>query len=235
MKTLALTFVLMSHYALGQFISPENRIVVLGAASTEIPADRVVFNIDLQFTDPTNIRTAYMKHKNAENKLLEFLKTNNIPNSNISYSLISVGKSFDYDAQQKRTTSLGTRQTVSVTLEDVKLYADFMMKLISAGFTEVDASFRSSQENAFKEILIQKAIEAAQKKAEVIAKAANRTINQILKVADTDESDSSFSTVNYAAVDLMKLPPPPGMIDIPQTISKNYSVKVVFELSPKQP
>ncbi|GAB2622639.1 hypothetical protein GCM10027035_18060 [Emticicia sediminis] len=230
MKKLILVLVILSYSALGQVIAPDNRIVVLGEASMEIPADRVVFNITLRFNDSINIQAAYSKHKIAENKLLEFLKTNNIPNKNVSYTLISVGRELEFDEEtRKRLLRFGTNQNISVTVEDVKKYAEFMMKLISAGFTEVSTSFTSSQENEFREILITKAIETARKKANVMAKASNRVIYRILKVSDTDESDSEFryDDVAYAA---MAVSNGAGITEIPQSITKKYSVKVVFGL-----
>ena len=224
MKHITLLLLFITFSTFGQIISPDNRIVVLGEASIEIPADRVVFNISLRFTDSTNIQTAYSKHKKAENQLLEFLKSNSIPNKNVSYTLISVGQQTDFDSEtRKRTFSFGTTQNISVTIEDVKKYAEFMMKLISAGFTEVSTSFTSSQENQFKELLIKKAIETAQKKAEIMAKTSNRVIQRILKVSDTDETDSEFR-YNEIAYSALAAVDGGGITEIPQTISKSYSV-----------
>lgn len=230
MKKILFLIFIITYSVSGQVISPDNRIVVLGEATMEIPADRVVFNISLRFNDLTNIQTAYSKHKKAENQLLDFLKSNNIPNSNISYTLISIGQETDFDSQtRKKTFSFGTTQNISVKIEDVKKYAEFMIKLISVGFTDVSTSFTSSQENEFRDILIKKAIETAQKKAEVMAKASNRTIHQISKISDTDETDTVFR-YNDLSYSTTTSPNGSGITEIPQTITKSYSIKVVFEL-----
>lgn len=224
-------FLLLPFLSLGQTILPDNRIVVLGEASIEIPADRVIFSIQLKFTDSTDIKAAYAKHKNAESALVNFLKEANVPNKNITYTLISVGKEINYSGvENTKRIEFGTRQNVSVTLEDIKKYAEFMMKLISAGFTDVHASFTSSKENDFQDVLIQKAIEVARKKAEVMAKASNREIKKIVKVSDTEESDSVFSYSDAVYASVAAAGSESNITEIPQTISKTYSVKVVFAL-----
>ena len=226
-------FLLLPFLAFGQSIHPDNRIIVLGEASIDIPADKVIFNIQLKFTDSTDIKVAYEKHKAAENSFVNFLKEANVPNKNIAYTLISVGKEMVYDAEERtRHLEFGTQQNVSVTLEDIKKYAEFMMKLISAGFTDVNVSFTSSKANDFQEVLIQKAIEVARKKAGAMAKASNREIKKIVKVSDTEETDSVFLygdtriTSDFAVVANSES----NITEIPQTISKTYSVKVVFAL-----
>lgn len=222
---------LLPFLTLGQSINPDNRIIVLGEASIEIPADRVIFSIQLKFTDSTDIKAAYAKHKNAESALVNFLKEANVPNKNITYTLISVGKEMVYNTDERNSHfEFGTRQNVSVTLEDIKKYAEFMMKLISAGFTDVHASFTSSKENDFQDVLIQKAIEVARKKAEVMAKASNREIKKIVKVSDTEESDSVFSYSDAVYASVAAAGSESNITEIPQTISKTYSVKVVFAL-----
>jgi hypothetical protein len=216
----------------GQSVSLDNRIVVIGEATIEIPADKVVFEIGLKFTDSTDVKKAYAKHKEAESKLVNFLKELKIPNKNISYTLISIGKETEYDQETRvRAFTFGTSQNVSVTIEDINKYADFMMQLISAGFTEVSTTFKSSKENDFKETLIQKAIESANKKAVVMAKSANREVKKIVKVLDTDETDPNFGYSGTTVGKVMyAMEAGSNITEIPQTITKSYSVKVVFSL-----
>ncbi len=231
---IALIFtLLLSNISFSQSISPDNRIVVLGESTVEIPADRVVFEIGLKFTDSTDVKKAYAKHKETESKLVNFLKELKIPNKNISYTLISIGKEFEsYPVSKERKFLFGTSQNVSVTIEDVNKYTDFMMQLISAGFTQVSSAFKSSKEKDFQETLIQKAIEAARKKANVVAKSANREIRNIIKVLDTEETDPAFRNdmVNVASYFSVWDSTEGSIIKIPQSITKSYSVKVVFSL-----
>jgi uncharacterized protein len=232
---LILLLAAMPLLGIGQTISPDNRIVVLGEATIEIPADRVEFNIELKFDDSTNIKRAYKRHKEAESKLVSYLKELNIPPKNINYSLINIGKTTDYNDETNKSTDIfGTNQKVFVTIDDVKQYADVMMKLITAGFTDVSTSFGSSKENDFQQTLIEKAIEAARKKALVMAKAANREISKIVKVSDTEESDPTFGGYGNsyaAAMAVMGDANSENVItEIPQTITKRMTVKVVFAL-----
>ena len=234
MKNLTLPLLmLISCLSIGQnFITPENRIIVLGEATIEIPADKVIFNIRLEYSDSVSVIKAYELHKKAESKLVDYLKQLNIPNKNITYSLINVGKEFKYESDTKeRKISFGTNQSISVTIDDVKNYADFMMKLINAGFTEVSTSFTSSKENEFHDILIEKAIEVARKKAIIMAKASKREIFRIVKVSDTDESDPNFGYNGNESFTMAATAGDSNSItEIPQTVSKTMKVKVVFSL-----
>jgi uncharacterized protein YggE len=228
---LILLLAAMPLLGIGQTISPDNRIVVLGEATIEIPADRVKFNVELKFDDSTNIKRTYKRHKEAESKLVSYLKELNVPTKNINYSLINIGKSNNYNSATNTSTELfGTNQTVFVTIDDVKQYADLMMKLITAGFTDVSTSFGSSKENDFQQTLIEKAIEAAQKKALVMAKTVNREILNVVKVSDTEESDPTFGGYGNSYVAAMAAGAENSIIEIPQTITKRMTVKVVFAL-----
>lgn len=229
-KVLLLLF--LPFLAFSQSVYTDNRIIVLGEASINIPADRVIFNIELKFTDSTDIKIAYAKHKSAESSLVNFLKESGVSDKNITYTLISVGKQMIYDNEERKAhAEFGTQQNVSVTLEDVKKYAEFMMKFISAGFTEVSTSFTSSKEKDFQDALIRNAIEVARKKAEVMAKTSNREIKKIVRISDTEETHSVFLYNDFMNMNAVSASVSESNItEIPQTISKTYSVKVVFSL-----
>jgi uncharacterized protein len=129
-----------------------------------------------------------------------------------------------------------TSQTVYITLDSIKTYADFMLRLISAGFSDVETNFISSKTNDFHGQLIEKAIEIATQKAQVMATKAGRKLGKIVKVADTDDEDPNFGYHGYGMLNgeiAAAGAAYPNNLDIsliPQTITKEMTVKVVFEL-----
>jgi uncharacterized protein len=244
MKKLTILFLFICSSAItGQTISPENRIVVIGKAEIEIPADKAVFRIKLSFKDAEDVKKAFALHKEAEGKLVSFLRDLKIPNENIEYTLINVGKKYSYDdddAPNPKKTFYVTNQTVYITLDSIKTYADFMLRLISSGFSDVGTYFISSKADDFHGQLIEKAIEMATQKAQVMANKAGRKLGKIIRVADTDEDDPNFNYHGYGMINGSIERPLKGwrgdysgnsdISSIPQTISRDIAVKVVFEL-----
>jgi uncharacterized protein len=243
MKKLSiLLLIICSFQAIGQTISPENRIVVIGMAEIEIPADRVVFQVKLPYKDDDDVKKAFALHKESEARLISFLKDLKVPEKNINYTLVNVGKKYSYyeDPSSKKMV-YATTQTISITLDSVKNYSDFMLKLISSGFNDIDTDFISSKTDNFHNELIERAIEMATRKAQVMAKSSKRNLGKILKVSDTEEDDPEFSyrgMTNGQIVSSVKGGrgdyAGTGETDItffvPQFIKKSMSVKVVFEL-----
>jgi uncharacterized protein len=236
MKKLSiLLLIICSFQAIGQTISPENRIVVIGMAEIEIPADRVVFQVRLTSKEENDVKKAYDSHKRKELNLLSFLSDLKIPNKNINYTLINVGKSIVYEDHLKennRKLYYETSQTVTIAIDSLKEYSPFILKLIDAGFDDVSTSFTSSKINNFHDKLLEKAIEMAKKKAQVMAKSSNRELGRIVKVMDTEESDPNFSNSWFSGsgASAGNAAGSYEMISIPQSVTKSMSVKVVFEL-----
>jgi uncharacterized protein len=244
MKKLSiLLLIICSFQAIGQTISPENRIVVIGMAEVEIPADRVVFRVKITCKSDDNIKKAFDAHKQAESKLVLLLKDLKIPDKNISYTLLNMGKNERYDKSTESSKNVYfTYQVVKITLDSIKNYTDFMLKLVSGGFDEINTDFISSKENEFHDILITKALERATQKAQVMANSSNRKLGKCIKVADTEETDPNFSyqgwgngfEVSYDFVGNNRRGrgdySGETMTVFEQTVKKSMSVKVVFEL-----
>ncbi|MFC6998644.1 SIMPL domain-containing protein [Rufibacter roseus] len=235
-KYVFLLLSLISFSVSAQVISPENRIVVLGEASVEAPADQVQFSITLHTRDSLSLDSVYIKHKRLENKVVRILKELNIPSNKISYTLFAVGKRPDYDrGDEKVVWYFEGTQDVSFTVDSIMTYSAIQDKLIREGVITFSSNFKSSKEQEIKKEVLTKAVEAAKAKAETLATAANRKLKRIVKVADADESDPVFRNYSRVEVADYAISAPATMeggslIEIPQSVSVSATVKVVFEL-----
>lgn len=213
---------------------PVNRVVVIGDATLELPADQVQVAVTLQFSDPTDARKAYDSHRAAEKKLVQLIKTFTIDEKDIVYSPVSVNKSVDiYGQDGRRREEVNTNQQVIFKLNDLKKYPDLQLALISGGFNRFNASFTSTIAEQNKNKALEKAIEVARDKAAVMAKAAGRTLGSILSVRDTEETDPILRRVVplYASAARKEMAMDAGTLsDIPQKIVIPAQVKVTFEL-----
>ncbi len=219
--------------------SPDNRIVLLGEATLNLPADRVVLTVNLTARDSLTVQRAYDKHKRLETKLVQFLKQAALPDSAVRYQLFNVRQEMEYTGPGRRQVGAYiTNQQVTLTLTNVKQYAEFLVKLIGAGFTDVNAGFTASKADDFQGKLLENAVAAARRKAEVLASASNRRIKRVSKVMDTEETDPVFGQAvrpMFAAAEA-NFKRGAGdatsndLTNIPQTIRLATQVKVVFEL-----
>jgi uncharacterized protein len=236
MKRLLLVLLLLvSSVASAQMIAPENRIVVMGQATMEAPADQVSFNITLTSTDTLSLDKMYTKHKAMEAKIVRILKDLNIPSNKISFSLFSVGKRPSYaDKDEDRVWYFEGTQEISFTIDSLKAYPAIRDRLIREGVITFGSAFISSKEEAMKKEVLAKAVKVATDKAEVLAKAGNRKIRRIVKIADTDDNDPTFN--NYSGVVKYTTPAvvtdreEETLVEIPQNISVSATVKVTFQL-----
>lgn len=207
-----------------------DQIIVIGSATIEVPADIITIKINLSYQDRTDGKTAFEQHKDAEEKLIKFLKEENIPDSLIRYSLFNISSTYDYSHGDNQKI-FNTNQTIAIRVYDFSEYASLQLKLIENGFTVFNQNFESTKSSDAMNEAIQKAVYQAKHKAELMAIASGRKIKKISKISDTEEtepiisrySDSMFRT-NFMTVGETSLN------DIPQTIRIEKQVKVVFDL-----
>lgn len=226
LKPLALaTLLLLSGRGFAQ--TQQEKIQVTAEAEIELPADQVLLQIQLNYRDYDNVKTAFDQHKAAEAKLLKLIKDLKLSSSDVEFSLLSFNRQMEYEANSKMREYFVTQQTVTLRLQDIKAYPDVVIRLVNGGFSNVSTGFTSSKLKDFPEELLQKAVAQAKKKAEVIAKAADRKLGFVTYVTDTAKSDPVFrAEMAYAkASDSGNL-----SSEIPQTVKRSLSLEVTFTL-----
>ncbi|RAJ94146.1 hypothetical protein LX87_04030 [Larkinella arboricola] len=215
---------------------PVNRIVVLGDAELELPADQVRVVVNLQYSDPTDAKKAYNAHQAAEKQLVTLLKDYQINEKDIRYTLLQVQKNQnDVYPTGERRQEIVTMQQVIFELNKPERYPALQLALINAGFNRFQATYHSTKEEQSKNLALEKAIEAAREKAVVMAKAAGRTLGTVLSVRDTEETDPVFQKrfgagYSYGSALYASARAEGNLLDIPQTIRIPAQVKVTFEL-----
>ncbi len=209
----------------------KDEIVVIGSASVDVPADMVVVKISLSYSDSTDGRMAYGRHKEAENNPMSLLHNIGVRDSSITYSLLNIRS---YTPQFCKFKVYTTSQTVSVTIDTLSKYLPFQFALMSSGFSEFNENFESSKAQEGMRDAIQKAVMAAKSKAELIAETVGRKIKGVLKVMDTEESEPIVSSFSYYPIS-MNQTIAANLENIPQTISVRKQVKAIFELEDISP
>ncbi|MGA0559068.1 SIMPL domain-containing protein [Larkinella sp. VNQ87] len=214
---------------------PTNRIVVLGDAELELPADQVRVTVTLQYSDPTDARKAFEAHQAAEKRLVKLLKEYQIDEKTIQYTLLQVQKNQnDIYQTGERRTEIVTMQQVIFNLDKPDRYPALQLALINANFNRFAATYHSTKEEQSKNLVLEKAVEVARGKAVILAKAAGRTLGAVLSVRDTEETDpilqGRFVLGATAMAERVQVGYGGSLLDIPQTIRIPARVKVTYEL-----
>jgi hypothetical protein len=227
-------FFCFANASFGQTISQDNRIIVLGEAKIDVPANRVQFTVSYSASDESSLDTAYKNHYAMEKKLLRIFKDMNIPDANVKFALLSVNKHTDY---QTKKMSYQCDQTVNFSIDSIKLTTKVEELLVRNGFYNFKSQFLLKDYDKQKKEVLEKAVKVAQDKAQTMASMALRRVKRIIKIMDTEETDPKLSNYSRSYV-IDPATKSSGiiensnrtLIDIPQTISISTTVKVVFEL-----
>lgn len=209
--------------------SEKDKIVVIGSASIEIPADKVTIKVFLRYEDKIDGKSAFTQHKEQEIKLLKYLRGLTIPDSLITFSLLQITTRNDYS---HGPLTYQTTQNISFVLTELAKLPSIQLSLISNGFTSFQGNFESSKtEGAIKEAWSQ-AIQQAKIKAEIMAESAGKKIRKISKISDTDETEPRIASYSrrYGATSAMDIKIEDDFINIPQALYVDKQVRVVFDL-----
>jgi uncharacterized protein len=238
MRNIALAFATTSMMLISLTVKaqqPEkDKIVVIGSASIEVPADRAQVTVSLWFSDLLDAKKAFDLHKDAESRLIHFIRDHGIHDSSVTYSLLSISLTQDYGRPGSIPQKYNTGQTVIITLTDIARLPAFEMDLVASGFTSFSEEFRSSKGVEAQKDAIAGAVRQARSKAELMAAAAGRKIQKISRIADTEETEPTiaryygthpraYATSATRSVD--------KLVNIPQVIAVEKQVKVTFELA----
>jgi uncharacterized protein YggE len=183
----------------------------------------------LSFQDRTDGKNAFEQHKDAEAKLIKFLKEENIPDSLITYSLLNISRTYDY-SRGDNPKIFSTNQTISIKVYDFSEYTSFQLKLIENGFTAFSQYFESTKSSEAMNEAIQKAVYQAKHKAELMAIVSGRKIKKISKISDTEDTEPIISRYRDTLQHTDFMIAITSLADIPQTIKIEKQVKVIFNL-----
>lgn len=211
----------------------KDQIIVIGSASIEVPADKIIISVNLSFSDRSDGKKAWELHKQSENKLVKLLKEKEIHDSLISFSLLSISSQNDYSYKRDTVTKVYvTNQVVKIMFNELSKFSSFQLDLIAKGYTTFGADFESSKGLEAMKKAIQKAVEQARMKAEIMALASGRKIKKISKIMDTEETEPKIESYyiqelykNVMAGTVFR-----ELIEIPQKVVVTKQVKVVFVL-----
>lgn len=178
MRILSIAFILV--FLSTALQAQKSTLSINATAETEVPADRVSFNIQMNAEADTP-QEAYTLHKEKEEVLVELLKKHEIPEKDIRFDPVSIQKRSLMDERERKTLVV-TNQQVSLVLYDFGQYEEIQMTLIENNFNEFNGQFLSSKIEEGENEALKRAIRTAREKAEVIVDETGGTIGPIKNI-----------------------------------------------------
>ncbi|HEX6981232.1 MAG TPA: SIMPL domain-containing protein [Balneolaceae bacterium] len=218
--------ILLSFLFLTGGTEPEERVLSISVEEqVEVPADIIQFNINLNAEAETP-QAAYQLHNKREEVLVNLLEKYDIAEEDIDYQPISIHKTNDYRRSENEKPTYQTRQSVSLILKDFEVYEQLQIGLIENGFDNFGGTFMSTKAETGKSKALQKAIQTAKEKAQLIAEEAGLQLGNILRINYSEHQYRPMYSVETMAVKAA----PDQLTQYEQTVTFSASVAIDFEL-----
>ncbi|MDR9415449.1 MAG: SIMPL domain-containing protein [Gracilimonas sp.] len=227
--TVSLLFFGMSCSTLAQEPVSERIITINMSASELLPANQIIFNVNINAEAETP-QKAFQLHREKESLLAETLKEIEIKEENIKYEPIRMNRrqvnGNRYNDKTPEYVTV-TNQSVSITFEDLSLYEKIQVKLIENGFDSFSGQFSSSKIAEGKEKALISAIEAAKKRAELIAKTSGVKLGPVSSINHSDHQ-ISIPRSSSNSMEMMSMASDASMMDFTQTVEVRANVNISY-------
>jgi len=203
--------------------SAARTIIVTGAATVQVPPDRVSFSVGIE-TEAASVAQAFRANGSKLNALLAALKEKGVDPKEIQTSNLEI-TSRDY--RGKKLPGFRVSNVVTVTREDPKTIGELLQTAISAGANQASGlRFFVGDPRRLQNRGLELAFQDAKAKAEILAGLAKQSLGNVICVSEAASSGSGvlrnrdYMSARSAALQFIEA----------GTEEVNFSVSVVFEL-----
>ena len=184
MKKLLVLFLVLAVAPVFAQQSTERSIVnVTGEGIVKVEPDEVLIKSRIEHEGPS---AASVKQKNDEvvNKVIKYLKAQNIEEKDIQTDYVNLNKRYDYN---EKTYSYVANQAISITLHNIKDYEKIMKGLLENGLNRIDGiQFKSSEMEKYEKEARKKAVLDAKSTAEQLANPLGQEIGKAVSISEME-------------------------------------------------
>ncbi len=199
----------------------DNTISIDMSKSVQLPADLIVFNINLNAEGSTP-KEAFGLHKKREQLLAALLKDLKIDAKDIKFQPVQISKRYRNDDKNLYSQ---TSQQVSLTFSDFGIYEQIQLTLIENGFDSFSGNFSSTKLDEGKDKALELAIEAAKSKASFIADKSGIKLGAIKRI-----NYSEFQVSQGYRMMEAKISSDSELMDFPQTVTVSGNIHISFNI-----
>lgn len=200
-------------------------IHVSGEGIVKVSPDKVTINSRIEHEGQT---AASVKSQNDEvvNKVIKFLKTENIAEKNINTDYVNLNKRYNYN---DKTYTYVASQSIAITLEDISKYEKIMKGLLENGLNGINGiEFESSAIEKHKAEARKRAVLNAKEKAEALVAPLGQSIGKAFMIREG--GSNSYQPV-YRAMEMKASSDAGNQQTIaPGEMEINVKVQVAFQL-----
>jgi len=160
------------------------QINVSGEGKIKVTPDQGIISLGVENTgkDAAEVKKA---NDIIIEKILKFIKQNNIPQSDFQTTNVSLYKNYDYE---KKKYNYVANQTIT-TLKDLKKYDGFMMGITDTGVTNINGvEFKSSKMEMYETEARKKAMLNAKQKALDYVSVLNQKVGKAILITDNSQA-----------------------------------------------
>ena len=207
--------------------NPQRTISINMSATELIPADLIIFSININAEEKTP-QAAFDTHKKREAVLASLLKEFDIKEEDINFEPIRMNKRTNYNNRQEEAT-INTNQQVSVSFSDFDIYEKIQVSLIENGFDSFNGNFSSTKMEEGKEKALVSAIQQTREKAAFIAEQSGVKLGEIITINYSEHQINYPPMAMEADMGRFKSEAP-SMMDFAQTVSVTANISINFSI-----
>jgi len=229
MKIKILVFALFAIIGFGQTLiaaDTERSLTVSGFSETSVRPDQFSFDFTLE-TESKTVAPLYKIHQGSVEKILQYLRSVSIPESDLHVQGFSIEPVYDYQNQPPRLTRYVARTQINIDVQSEKIYGQLLDGLTQQGVTSIRALTYGLRDRESRIIATEKAaFNQAKRKAKSLAESAGMTLGPVLSITEENQNIQVYErmALSAKAADTASPEVPIGNIPIQATL------KVTFEL-----
>lgn len=158
-------------------------VSVTGEGLVKVEPDEVLIKSRIEHEGSS---AAEVKKQNDEvvNKVIKYLKSQNIDENDIQTEYINLNKRYDYN---EKTHSYVANQAITIRLQDLKDYEKIMKGLLENGLNRIDGiQFKSSEMEKYEKEARKLAVLDAQNRARELAQPLGQDIGKAVSISEMD-------------------------------------------------
>jgi len=189
-KTLLFSFMmsqmlLLNAYAQKQCEEQPRYFSISGTAEVRVKPDRVTMVVGMMERS-TDLSASKNKMAEVMKAIIAYSKQKGVEEKYIQTSHIAISPNYRYDNSDRlKLVYYEVNQSLSITLEDVDLYDQFIYDLLDMGVNTVsDIQFSSTEMRKYRDQARLQAVAAAKEKAQLLANAAGVKLGPVVNVTE---------------------------------------------------
>lgn len=225
-----IAFILAAVLMAGSSALAETQITVSGTGETRISADTAVISLGVSARSKD-----VLKAQQTVNETIAAIRKDligqGIPEENINTEFINIYALYDYSSDQEQLAAYNANSTLAIKVTDMQSVGALIDLAFAAGANTLNGiTFSASDTENAKSTAMKKAVENAEKKAEILAEAAGLKITGIESISENGvhSYENNIGNVYAKGVDMAEAEEDAGTVVQSARLIVSADVSITF-------